>query len=219
MHAVRRSLIAAIETVRVKNTGIAAGAGDRVGLVTFDALDVDHAPQIVRPLNTDWTTSMQGCIDLQAVGDIGESTATEAGIALARQHLQNVVDGGAGRSYANKVIILLTDGVPNAWSMSAADIDGYIAAHPSADYYTPEYLWCNAALVQAHQFREDRGTLFVVGMGLGADYDFLDRMARLAETDLGGLSVRGSGNPAEYEQRLTDIMEEIVKNPGSRLVD
>ena len=58
-----------------------------------------------------------------------------------------------------------------------------------------------------------------VGIGLGTDYGFMDRMARTGGTaDDDGLSPRGSGNPADYEQRLTDIFEEIINNGRMRLV-
>lgn len=44
-------------------------------------------------------------------------------------------------------------------------------------------------------------------------------MARMggAEDD-NGQSARGSGNPAEYEQRLKDIFDAIIKSPRVRLV-
>jgi hypothetical protein len=44
-------------------------------------------------------------------------------------------------------------------------------------------------------------------------------MARLGETaNDDGQSPRGSGNPAEYEQRLVEIFEEIINCPKVRLV-
>jgi hypothetical protein len=161
---------------------------------------------------------MLACTELQAVSDIGSTTGTEAGLAVARSHIRNANEGGAARPFAKKVIILLTDGVPNAWQSSSSTVGDYITSHPNTDYYASDYVWYNAALMQAAMFRAERGTMHVIGMGLGADYDFLDRMARLAGTDVLGQSVRGSGNPAEYEQRLTDTIAEIVRNPGSRLV-
>jgi hypothetical protein len=66
--------------------------------------------------------------------------------------------------------------------------------------------------------REEHGFLDPVGMGLGADLDFLDRMARLSEADSAGLSLRGTGNPVDYEQRLTEIFKKIIQSPGARLV-
>jgi hypothetical protein len=47
----------------------------------------------------------------------------------------------------------------------------------------------------------------------------MDRMARLGNTaNSQGESARGSGNPAEYEQRLTDIFKKIITSPKLRLV-
>jgi hypothetical protein len=69
------------------------------------------------------------------------------------------------------------------------------------------------------QMEQKNWHVFPVGVGLGTDYDFMDRLARSGGTaDDGGQSPRGSGNPAEYEQRLTDIFEEIITNPQVRLV-
>lgn len=219
MHAVRRSLIAAIQVVKERNAGLNGSVADRVGIVTYDASDAYHAPQIVVPLTANYDAAMLACTNLQAVGDIGATTATEIGLRVGRDHLRNTALGGAGRQFANKVLVLLTDGVPNVWESSAATVNGYIAGSSSGEYYASDYVWYNAALVQAARAKGDNVTLYPVGMGMGTDYDFMDRMARLAGTDAGGLSPRGSGNPAEYEQTLTDIFSDIVNNPGSRLVE
>ena len=72
--------------------------------------------------------------------------------------------------------------------------------------------------MQAMTFQSDKGKLFGVGMGMGADYDFMDRISRISATDEGGLSPRGSANPAEYEATLTKIFQDILKLPGGRLV-
>jgi hypothetical protein len=58
-----------------------------------------------------------------------------------------------------------------------------------------------------------------VGIGLECDYGFMDRLARMGSTaDQDGESPRGSGNPADYEQRLTEIFQHIITNPKLRLV-
>ena len=54
--------------------------------------------------------------------------ATEAGLIAAKNHLKTPAEGGAGRGFANKVIVLLTDGIPNAWMTSNTDIENYIVA-------------------------------------------------------------------------------------------
>ncbi|MEZ5942694.1 MAG: VWA domain-containing protein [Planctomycetaceae bacterium] len=219
MHAVRRSLIAALAVVADRNMGITPGAGDRVALVTYDGLDAYHTPQLVVPLTSSFSSAMSSCVDLQSTSDIGSTTATEAGLLIARNHLKPESEGGAGRHYSKKVIVLLTDGVPNAWSSSQAEIDDFIVSNPGDDYYHMDYVWLNAALVQAARAEMEGTQIYAVGMGLGTDYDFMDRMARTSNTDEAGMSVRGSGNPAEYEQRLTEIFTNIIRRPGSRLVE
>ncbi len=218
MHAVRRSLIAAISVVKRLNTGITPGYGDRVSIVTFDASDDFHTPQLVLPLSGDYQAAMSACTTLQPVSDIGTTTATEIGMRLAREHLKNASEGGQGRKFADKVMILLSDGVPNAWESTSLSVDAYISGSSNPDFYGSDYIWYNAPLMQADIFRGDKGQLFGVGMGLGADYDFMDRIARTSGTDDSGVSPRGSANPAEYEKTLTKIFEEIIKTPGSRLV-
>lgn len=219
MHAVRRSLIAALAVVADRNLGITPGAGDRVALVTYDGLDAYHTPQLVVPLTSSFSSAMSSCVDLQSTSDIGSTTATEAGLLIARNHLKPESEGGAGRHYSKKVIVLLTDGVPNAWSSSQAEIDDFIVTNAGDDYYHMDYVWLNAALVQAARAEMEGTQIYAVGMGLGTDYDFMDRMARTSNTDEAGMSVRGSGNPAEYEQRLTEIFTNIIRRPGSRLVE
>ena len=220
MHALRRSLIASINLIQQRNAGIASGQGDNVGIVTFDDLDTYHQSEVVVSLTNDFELAKSTSALLQAVSDVGNSTATESGILKARDHLKPVAEGGAGRQYAKKVIILLTDGVPNNWETPDSDILAYTGNNPNPDYYDDAYLWYNSVLMQTLKFYlEDNGSLYPIGIGLGTDYDFMDRVARVAVTDEGGLSVRGSGNPAIYEQRLIDIIEQIVKRPGSHLVE
>lgn len=221
MHAVRRSLIAALQVVKELNTGLTAGTGDRVSIVTYDGLDNFHEPELVLTLTGDYDAAMQACTTLQATSDIGYTTAMDAGMLMARNHLKPTSEGGSGRRFTTKVIVLLTDGVPNAWQSSAAEINDYISDNPHDDFYESGYVWYNSVLMQTAQFQADSSSsnLFAVGMGLGTDYGFMDRIARMAQTDRNGQSPRGSGNPTEYEQRLTQIFEEILKRPNSRLVD
>jgi len=219
MHATRRAIIASLDVVATQNAGLSVGAGDRVAIVTFDGLSSYHSAQVVQSLTGDYTAAMQSCTTLQAVSDMGATTAIEAGIITARNHLKDPADGGSGRPFASKVIVLLTDGGPNEWQSSNGAINGYINSNPNADYYGSAYPWYNAALTQAAKASLDDVKIYNVGVGLGADYDFMDRMARFSGTDEAGQSPRGSGNPAIYEQRMIDIFTLIIKAPGSRLVD
>ena len=118
-----------------------------------------------------------------------------------------------------KVIILLSDGIPNVWQSSAGEIASGMSQYPSVEYYNSAYQWYNSVLVQSAEFQEvDKGSLYPIGMGLGADLDFSDRIARISKTDNNGQSPRGAGGPLDYESRLTDIFKNIITTPGSRLV-
>jgi von Willebrand factor type A domain len=216
---VRRALIAAIEIVRKRNASIRnINQRDWVSIVTFDSL-TSGGPFIDQPLTGDYDAAMLACTKLQAVGDKGSSTATESGLIKARQHLKPVVEGGAGREDTNKVFVLLTDGVPNLYSSKPSDISNYIGAHSSPDFYNNGAWWYDAPLMQTMKLKLEGALAYPVGVGLGTDYDFMDRLARLGGTaNDDGESPRGSGNPAEYEERLAEIFEEIITSPLARLV-
>ncbi|MEO1497948.1 MAG: vWA domain-containing protein [Planctomycetota bacterium] len=217
MHACRRSIIAAMDIVADRNGVIPSVAHrDRVGIVTFDST----TGSVVRQgLTTDYVGAMQSSTELQSVGDKGTTTATETGLALARDLVKPASQGGQGREDSTKVVVLLTDGMPNAYSSADADIDTFAAGSGSPEFYGGGYYWLDAALMQAGQLTSDRVDTYPVGIGLGTDYDFMDRMARTGATaGDDGKSSRGSGNPAQYEQRLTEIFERIITEPTAKLV-
>lgn len=229
IHSVRRALIAGINLIKNRNDLITAGAGDRVSIVTFDGSGAWHGPRVVQPLTDNYLDAMNACTYLQAASDLGATTSTESGVAMARLHLMaksasnNPDDdpkGPQGRRFTSKVIILLTDGMPNVWDMDSATLENYITNHNSPEYYPTGYDWFNSVLVHTHQFyNKQRGRLHSVGMGLGTDYDFMDRIARIGSTDINGESPRNTGNPAQYEQQLINVLEGIINTPGSRLVE
>ncbi|MBX7165365.1 MAG: hypothetical protein K1X74_03365 [Pirellulales bacterium] len=218
-HASRRAIIAAMHVVDQQNGSIPdVGQRDWVSVVTYDTLS-GGGPVVLQQLTGDYHTAMQAVTRMQAVSDKGASTATESGMIVAKQHLLPSNQGGAGRKMANKVLVLLTDGVPNLYSSSASTISQFQANFPSADYYANGAYWYDACLMQAMDIQNRHWRLFPVGLGLGTDYNFMDRLARLGMTaNEAGQGPRGSGNPAEYEQRLTEIFEDIIKNPQVRLV-
>ena len=80
VHAARRALIAAIEVVRERNEEIEdPNQRDWVSIITFDRL-TGGGPIIEQPLTADYREAMEACTSLQATGDIGASTATDAGL-------------------------------------------------------------------------------------------------------------------------------------------
>ena len=218
VHAARRSMIASMDVVATRN-GIIPGAQhrDRVAVVTFDTT---AGSRIHQNLTTDYVAAMESVTKLQSVGDKSTTTATESGLILAHQILRKQSEGGQARDSATRVTVLLTDGIPNTYESSNGAIDTFLAANPGGDFYGGGYYWLDAALMQGFALEADKIEVYPVGVGLGTDYDFMDRMARTGGTaDSSGQSPRGSGNPAEYEARMLEIFEKIIKKPVAKLVE
>jgi Flp pilus assembly protein TadG len=218
-HSSRRAIIAAIQVIKERNQDIPdSDQRDWVSIVTFDSMN-DGGPQIIRSLTGDYDAAMQAVTTIQGVADAYYSTGTESGLILAKQHLQPQDEGGAGRRFANKVVMVLTDGAPNLAQSDAATVSNYVEDNPSGDFYSPASTPHDAALMQAMEMQLTQWQVFGVGIGLGTDYNFMDRLARIGGTaNDAGESPRGSGNPAEYEDRTAEIFENIISNPKQRLV-
>ncbi|MDX1961761.1 MAG: VWA domain-containing protein [Pirellulales bacterium] len=215
-HAARRAIIAAIELIAERNAGVANNNKDWVSLITFDK---GSNTNLRCPLTGDYASVQQSCTTMQEVADNASSTATEYGLNLANTHLKPTTSGGAGRSGPNRVVVLLTDGMPNLYQSSNSTINNYISNNPSSDFYGSSNYAHNAALMSADIMEGQNWAVYPVGLGLGTDYTFMDRMSRLGGTaDENGQSLRGSGNPTEYEQRLVDMFREIITSPQVRLV-
>lgn len=213
MHACRRALIAALKVIEDRNAAIPnPSQRDHVAIISFDLKS--NGTTVHYGLGGDYYQAMQACVNLQATTDVGYSTTTEAGLVRARQVLQQ------GRPRANKIVVLLTDGAPNDWVTPEAVIATYMARHPSREYYGNGGWWLDAPLMQADIMRAMGWDVWPVGIGLGTNYDFMDRMARMGGTaDVNGRSPRGSGDPSNYEQRLVRIFEQIIRTPKVQLVD
>ena len=217
MHAARRAIIRSLDIVSDRSSLTPSTAfRDRVALVTFDRVE---ASRVRRSFSTRYVDVMNDVAPLQSVGDKSMTTATESGLLLAQQMLRPVSRGGQAREGSTKVVVLLTDGMPNAYGASDREIDGFLSATPGGDFYGGGHYWLDAALMRIFQMEADRIDVYPVGVGLGTDYNFMDRMARTGGTGgSSGQSPRGSGNPAEYEQRMVDIFEKIIKKPTAKLV-
>jgi hypothetical protein len=209
-----------MQVLKERNAGISdPDQRDWVSIVAFDSL-IGGGPVLEQPLTGDYDAAMEACTRLQAVADDCASTATEAGMLMAREHIRSRDAGGQGRRGADKVVVVLTDGVPNLYVSSKSEINGFIQENPGEDFYAGGKYPYNASLVQAAIMERNGWRTYPVGVGLGADYEFMDRLARSGGSgDEAGQSPRGSGNPAEYEQRLTEIFEQIITNPQVRLVE
>ncbi len=218
MHAARRSTIAAMDVLDEKNKVIPSpNYRDQVAVVTFDTV---KGSVVRHKLTADYEKAMKSVTTLQATGDKGTTTATESGLMLAKQMLQPAKQGGQGRDHTTKVVVLLTDGMPNAYQSKSGDVDDFIFGDGAGETYGGGYYWLDAALMGVFQLEGAKVDVYPVGIGLGADYNFMDRAARLGGTGGDdGQSPRGSGNPAEYEDVLTEIFRKVISEPTGRLVE
>ena len=220
MHALRRSLIAGLDEVEALNGGGRPAVRDWVSVVSFDGNAGFLQPTVLFPLSADYAGAMDTVATLQAVADVGATTALEPAIVLAQQHLRPGSEGGSGREFAEKVLVIVTDGVPNAWTSDSETIEAYVDTLPaerSGEFYGTGRPWVNGPLMQTDRWR-GKGKLFPVGMGLGTDYGFMDRLARLADTaDPAGRAPRSGANPAEYEEQLREIFVDLLR-PDPKLV-
>jgi hypothetical protein len=218
VHAARRSLIAAIQEVKERNSTVPDSTQrDYVSLVRFDTVS---GSVLELPLTSNYDAAMAKCAEFQAVGDNQSSTASETGLMLARQHIDKPANGGAGRTHAQKVVVLLTDGMPNLYSSTTSTINSYVTSNSNADFYSTGGNYAgNGALMQTMMMQLAGWHVYPVGLGLGCNYDFMDRTARMGHTQNdSGQSPRTSGDPAAYEAELTAIFENIISNPQVRLV-
>ncbi|HRE99800.1 MAG TPA: pilus assembly protein TadG-related protein [Pirellulaceae bacterium] len=226
MHAVRRSLIRALKVVEQRNEHVEMSVRDFVGIVSFDRYDPPNAvPQLLCSLTGDYEVAKQACTGLEAVGDKYPTTATEPGVITARNHLDTV-----GRPFSDKVIVLFTDGVPNQLQSTTGAVQSYVSQVRSSDAtlgalfynsdtrFTGDRHWRNAVLMQVHQVHELGWDVFAVGIGAGADAEFMRRIAVMGGTDDLGADLLAGGDPRTYEDSLSEIFKKIVHTPRIVLV-
>ena len=193
---------------------------DWVSIVTYDKSTNASTLTALLGLTSNYTTAMQACTNMQAAGNSGASTATETGLIAGYNLIKAKSQGGTGRESTQKVVVLLTDGMANLYSSGNSTISSYRSSHPNSDYYGGSGNYASdAALMQADTMKSGKWKMYPVGLGLGQDQDFMDRMARMGGTaDSNGDSAHTSGDPSAYETELSNIFKQIVDNPQVRLV-
>jgi hypothetical protein len=211
-HAMRRAIIAALEIIEDRNKSINdSNQKDQVSMVTFDRAGNES----IFRLTPDYNSLMQAAVQLQACGGPGVCTDSDEGFKYAQDVL------GDGRENTNKVVIFLTDGVPNIYdSRNRADIDAAKLVHPTGwgtDYYQ------NAALWRALTMKGDNWFTYSVGIGLGGNQTFMDRMAKMAGTAVTHSDGTQGAYPiaddcSTYEETVKGIFKRIISNPKLRLV-
>ncbi len=220
-HSERRSVIAGLHEIKVKNSSLSdASQKDWISIVTFDKNTTPGGITPLIGLTSNYDSAMTACATMQAVGTNGNSTATETGLIAAYNLIKPQSQGGTGREDAQKIVILLTDGVANLKTSSSATIANYESAHPSSNYYGGSSNYpSDAALIQADSMRLAKWQVFAIPLGLAIDSDFMDRMARMGGTaDDDGHAPSTSGDPSTYETEMTALLDKVIDNPQVHLV-
>ena len=245
MHAARRSLIKALMVLKYFNQYVDMKSRDHVAIVNFDFFDPDsgRTPQILQTFNGDYDQVMKSVGNLQCVTDKGATTALEPGMRVAYNYMEQT-----SRDYADKVVVVFTDGNPNRIYTTSQSGAAYFAAFNAIDRYAngvadgndreqfyanatqvgypgrnnstryDHYLF-NAALVQAHKMAEQEWHVYSVGLGYGVNADFIDRLAVLGKTEELEAENVVTGTPAQVEEGLTKVFKAIVLRPRVVLVD
>jgi hypothetical protein len=185
---------------------------DWVSIVTFDTV---AGTVLLQSLTGDYDAAIAKCTTMQAVSDTQNSTATETGLIGADNHLTST-----GRASTQKVVVVLTDGMPNLKSSSNSTISTYRTNNPSDYFYGgTSYYNHDAALMQVSGMQVKGWTTYAVGVGLDVDNSFMDRLTQMSTQEDDAAAPRTSGDPAEYETELRAIFKQIVDTPRVRLVE
>jgi Flp pilus assembly protein TadG len=222
-HAARRAIIAAIQVIQERNALIGDSAyKDHVSIVTFDRKGADNVV-IRQSLTDDYITAMKSAVTLQACNYGTACTDSDGGLICAYNYIKGTNDSGHGRNNANKVIVFLTDGLPNLNETDPSDIAKAKLSHPTG-WGTDNAQ--NGALYQALNMQGKNWSLFAVGVGVQGSQSFMDLMAGMAGTQVtktvNGKETTGAYDIAKdvntYETTLRDIFNRIITNPKLRLV-
>jgi hypothetical protein len=193
---------------------------DQVGLVTYDT-NSTQASQL--ECISRWgsacyegTTAISYTRVLAAIESVSSGNRTCTGCAMQdglkvlginidnQGSFNNNCDGGANshcaRGGAKKVMILITDGVPNEHPNNVCDDQDY---YPGAD---ASY---DCMIYYARQGRLKGVTIFTIGLGFGVDANLLEAVA-----EEGG----GFYRPAYSASNLDEIFDEILSNIYVRLI-
>jgi Flp pilus assembly protein TadG len=216
-HSSRRAIIAALQIVKDRNQGVSnATQRDQVAIITFDFV---AGTTIAHSLNDNYDGAMQDCTTLQATNDTAACTATETGLDAAVSLLNS-----QGRPTTNKVIVLLTDGVPNLYTTSHySSIQNYIynnSSNPSVQACASSYPKAGA-LWQTSLMQGNNWLVFPVELGLQGDTNFMNCLWSIAQgktTEILTSPYGTNGDPSNYETELRTIFNKIISSPKLRLV-
>ena len=138
---------------------------------------------------------------------------------MAREHLQPSSQGGAGRRNVHKVVILLTDGLPNCAVSSSKPIQDFASAYIDSGSLSD---WSEAelaALVQAVKFHHDGWSFYPIGVGVRVNHKFIEQLARCA-----GLARNArpfdaiADHPVGRVEKIVQVLRQIIDHPPIHLV-
>jgi Flp pilus assembly protein TadG len=211
-HSCRRSAIAAIQEIWDRNANTPASLRDQVSIITFDTQAGTSDPPI-HSLDADYETAMLKCADLQATGASGVCTATGYGLRKAIEYLN-----ANGRTNANKVVVLLTDGMPNIY---VPDPNHPLPLPPQYNLLDYGNNAKDSALLEGAVIQGNKWSFYPVGLGLGCDDGFMSRMYSVSLGQNYPNLVNpytGGSDPYQMETKLRDVFHQILSHPKMRLV-
>jgi Flp pilus assembly protein TadG len=233
-HAARRAIIAAIQVIDSRNKNITdPQQRDWVSVISFNVKGSGAVIEVPLRQNSSTTgnpvsyadaisgnsaVGSNGCVNLQACADYSSSsggTTTDQGLIAAVNHIK-YGGTGLGRQQANKIIVLLTDGLPNDHSSLDGDITNYKGGH-SSSYWTGDNNK-DAALMQTAMMQGNNWYLYAAGLGANCDTTFMNSMACMGGTDVNGNAPTFATNSYQIEASLTSIFNNIIQSPKLRLV-
>jgi hypothetical protein len=193
---------------------------DQVGLVTYDTTSTqDSQLECVSRWGSacyEGATPISYTKVLAAIESVSSGNRTCTGCAMRdglkvlginidnQNNFDNDCDGGANshcaRGGAKKVMILITDGVPNVAPGGVCD---------NQDYYPGEDAPYDCMIYYARQGRLKGVTIFTIGLGFGVDANLLEAVAE-----------EGAGfyRPAYSTSNLDEIFDEILSNIYVRII-
>jgi Flp pilus assembly protein TadG len=212
-HAARRAIVSALKVIKDRNEIINdLSQQDRVSIVTFSTKEnvvIEH------PLNTDYEAAMDIACKLQSCGANYSCTASETGILKSIELFQS-----QGRAHTNKVVVFLTDGLPNLYTNNPpASISYNGATNTNYTGSTAE----KAAMYQVSVMLSKNWIFFPLEIGLQGNEDFMHRMLNIGKgvtsfDSTTGYPYSAAGDPAKYEPTLKKIFNDIITAPKIRLV-
>jgi Flp pilus assembly protein TadG len=227
-HAARMAVMAGIKKVADLNANVAVESRDHVCVITFETASGTNVRYPLNKDSCDYNAAKASARDMQAASDWANSTASENGLILAKNHLNPALNPAGARTYSKRVLIFLSDGIPNIKQSSDDTINTFMSENDDGEWFgnVTNGMNRNAALMQIQQIQAMGWRTHSIGLGLGADKTLMDRMARMAGTAVKDpanptgpkISPYASGNPADYQTRLTAIFDEIASTPAIQLV-